>query len=120
MDCIRLKAESLTQRVEEDWGSLTWLASKTLLHSDGLTLGRVIIKRGMSNPRHSHPNSEEILYLLEGRLEHTIEDKKVLLEKGDTLRIKAGVVHNALSIGDLDADMIVVYPTPDRKIIYEA
>ena len=43
----------------------------------------------------------------------------MLLKEGDTLRIDAGVAHNAMSIGDVDADMIVVYPTPDRQFITE-
>ena len=60
-----------------------------------------------------------LLYLLEGKLKHYVGDRIIILEKGDTLRIEAGVAHYAVSIGDSDADMIVVYPTPERKIVYE-
>ena len=114
---IRRKTEAEDQKIDESWGSITWLANKTLLEVDGMIVGRVVIKPGMENPRHCHPNSDEILYLLKGKLEHSLGDEKVILEEGDTLRVQAGIVHNAVNIGDEDADMIVVYPTSDRQLV---
>ena len=111
---VRPAAEALGQRIEEDWGSLTWLASQAIGNARGLTLGRVVIRPGRSNPRHSHPNCEEALYLLCGRLEHTLGDETTVLEAGDTLVLDAGVPHNATNIGSEDADMIVVYSSGVR------
>ncbi|MHC4714265.1 MAG: cupin domain-containing protein [Planctomycetota bacterium] len=88
-------------------------------NAQGLTLGRVVIRKGQSNPRHAHSNCEEALYLLAGRLEHTVGGEKVTLEAGDTLVIPAGVFHNALSIGDSDADMIVAYSSGTREFEVE-
>lgn len=107
-------------RIEESWGSLIWLAGKQMGNMDGLTLGRVVIRRGMSNPRHSHPNCGEVLYLLSGRLDHTIGDDRVIMEPGDTLVVPAGVPHNATSIGETDADMMVAYDSGDRQFRPEA
>ena len=104
---VRTAAEA--HRIEEDWGSLTWLAGQKIGNAEGLTLGRVVIRKGMSNPRHSHPNCEEALYLLAGRLRHTMGNEEVILDKGDTIVLDAGVPHNATSIGEEDADMIVAY-----------
>ena len=106
--------------IEEDWGWLHWLASGKLAQTDGLTVGRVLIKKGKSNPRHRHNLSEEVLHLLRGRLEHSVGEDKVVLEAGDTLRIPPGVFHNALSVGDEDAEMIVTYNTADRDFEKEA
>ncbi|HPD14519.1 MAG TPA: cupin domain-containing protein [Planctomycetota bacterium] len=111
---IRTAAEAAAHRVEERWGSLTWLAGRGIGNAQGLTLGRVVIRRGMSNPRHSHPNCEEALYLLRGRLRHTMGDAQVVLEPGDTLVLDAGVPHNATSIGEEDAEMVVAYSSGDR------
>ena len=112
---VRRAAEADAARIVEPWGSLTWLASQPIGNAAGLTLGRVVIKPGMSNPRHTHPNCEEALYLLRGRLEHTLGGRAVVLEAGDTLIADAGVPHNATNIGDEDADMIVVYSSGDRQ-----
>ena len=110
----RSKAEAADGRIEEDWGSLTWLTSEALTGSD-ITVGRVIIKKGMSNPRHAHANCTEVLYLLSGTLQHDIEGERLVQHAGDTVVVPAGVVHIALSVGDDDADMIVAYPSGQRQ-----
>lgn len=106
-------------RVETSWGSLRWLANREVGNVAGLTLGRVVIRRGQSNPRHAHQTCEEVLYLLAGRLEHTVGDQSVTLGPGDTLAIPASAFHNARSIGDEDADMIVAYSTGERDFVLE-
>jgi quercetin dioxygenase-like cupin family protein len=111
---LRTAAESAASRVEADWGRLEWLASGPLGNASGHTLGRVVIKKGMANPRHRHSNCEESLFLMSGRLEHSVGDEVVTMEAGDTLVVEAGVPHNAKSIGDEDAVMIVAYSSAER------
>ncbi|MFO8007159.1 MAG: cupin domain-containing protein [Candidatus Brocadiia bacterium] len=108
------EAEAGSERIEADWGSLTWLAGHARGNAEGLTLGRVIIHPGCRNPSHRHPNCEEALYLLSGRLRHFIGPEEVTLEAGDTLVISAGEGHYAVNIGDQDADMIVAYSSGRR------
>ncbi len=110
----RTNAESDADKVVTKWGSLTWLASNDLGNCQEMTLGRVVIKKGMKNPRHTHGNCVEILYLLKGKLEHTLEDKSVVMNPGDTLIAPAGLMHNAINIGDEDADMMVIYSDGSR------
>ena len=105
--------------IQESWGSLRWLASGPLANARGLTLGRVVIHKGKSNPRHYHTTCEEALTLLRGRIEHTAGDRTVAMGPGDTLVIPAGVPHNATSVGDEDADMIVAYSSADRDFHLE-
>ena len=115
----RPAADALGKRIEEDWGWLMWLASAKLSECSGLTVGRVLIRKGKNNPRHRHPLSEEVLHLLRGSLDHSVGDDHVLLKAGDTLRVPPGVFHNALSVGDEDAEMIVSYNSPDRDFELE-
>ncbi len=112
-------AEAATRRVDASWGSLRWLASQAVGNVLGVTLGRVVIRRGHANPRHCHPSCEEVLYLLAGRLEHSLGEQIVVLEPGDTLVIPPGVFHNARSVGDIDADMMVAYSTGVRDFVLE-
>lgn len=115
MNWIRRSAdEAGKSRVNEDWGSLTWLASKALTDCEGLTVGRVVIRKGQQNPRHSHANCREVLYLLSGHLEHEVGGEWVSLAPGDTLVVDAGVAHHARSTGEVDADMIVIYDSGER------
>jgi quercetin dioxygenase-like cupin family protein len=100
--------------INEDWGSLSWVASKPLGNAEGITVGRATIKAGQTNPRHRHPKSEEVLYLLKGRINHTLNDKTITMSAGDVITIAPGVFHNASCIGSEDADMIVVYSQGTR------
>jgi quercetin dioxygenase-like cupin family protein len=106
--------EAAGKRAEEKWGSLTWLGSTQIGNLKDMTVGRVIIKKGHSNPRHAHGNCAELLYLLKGKLEHTMGNEKIVVNPGDTLVVEPGVFHNALSIGEEDADMMVCYSTGTR------
>jgi quercetin dioxygenase-like cupin family protein len=104
---IRTRGEQ--KDIYEDWGSLTWLAGTEYGNADGLVLGRVTLKAGMSNPRHRHPRCEEVLYMLKGRIVHSLGNESFTLSAGDTITIPAGVFHDAKCISDEDADMIVAY-----------
>mgnify|MGYP000583682761 CR=1 FL=1 len=116
---IRTAKESEATKINEEWGSLNWVASKATGNTKNITVGRVTIKKGQSNPRHSHSNCEEVLYLLSGQLEHSIGDETVILRAGDTLVIGPGIAHNAINIGDEDADMIVAYSSGVREFQLE-
>lgn len=117
---VRTGKQADSAKIPESWGHLNWLANASLLGATGVTLGRVLICKGQSNPRHRHNRCEEVLYLLTGRLRHTVGDDSVILEAGDSLLIPAGIFHNAFSIGDVDADMIVAYSTAHRDFEPEA
>lgn len=119
MRTVVKREESEAQGKEEPWGSLCWLASQQIGNAESLTLGRVLIKAGQSNPRHAHSACEEVLYLLSGTLEHTIGDDRYTLEPGDTIAIPRGVFHSAVSIGAEDADMIVAYSSGSRDFQLE-
>lgn len=116
---LRSGKDAERDKINENWGSLNWLAGNNIGNAQGVTVGRVTIKKGESNPRHSHFNCEEVLYLLKGRLEHSMGDEKVVLEPGDTLVVNTGVPHDAVSIGETDADMIVAYSSGDRDFVPE-
>ena len=74
-----LRRASQHEVITEDWGTLSWVASKPLGNAEGLTLGRATIKAGQTNPRHRHPKSEEVLYLLKGQIRHSLGDKTITM-----------------------------------------
>ncbi|MEO8619603.1 MAG: cupin domain-containing protein [bacterium] len=70
---------------------------------------RVDIAAGMGSARHKHPG-EEIIYVLEGRLEYTIDGKApVTLKPGDVLFVPAGVVHSARNPGRVNGAELATY-----------
>lgn len=109
----RILRATEAERITEDWGVIEWVASRKLNGSD-VTVGRVVIRPGRSNPRHAHHTCQEVLYLLSGTLDHTLRDVVVRLEAGDTIVVPAGVVHNARNVGGGEAEMIVAYSSGER------
>lgn len=114
-ELMRTKDQSDARRKDTSWGSLTWLASDEIGNCPSMTVGRVVIRAGHSNPAHAHDNCDEVLYLLAGRLEHAVDERTVTMNPGDTLVVPAGCMHHARSTGEVDADMIVTYSAGRRE-----
>ncbi len=117
---FRSNADSTGSSSRHDWGSLTWMANEELTQTAGITLGRTVIRPGKCNPRHCHPNCEEVLYLMKGQLRHSVGDRLIDMRAGDTISIPAGVYHNAVNTGTEDADMIVAFSSGKRDFQLEA
>ena len=98
------------------WGYMQWLCSGAQFADAQQTVGYVEINAGAKNPKHLHPNSDEVLYLLEGTLDHSLDDAVYRITPGMSIHIPQGVAHDAHNPGTTTARMIVTYPTPDRQV----
>ncbi len=102
------------------WGSLTWFVSKALGNSDTLTVGRCLIHPGCANPVHVHPNCDEVLHVLQGRVRHSMGDAHAVeMAVGDTISVPMGLAHNATNIGDEDAICLISFSSAERKTLNE-
>jgi quercetin dioxygenase-like cupin family protein len=104
---------------EQEWGRLVWMVSGALGNSETMTVGRCFIKPGHANPAHYHPNCDEVLYVLRGRIEHRVDDEYVEMNAGDTISIPTGRIHNARNIGSEEAEFVISFSAPDRQVIGE-
>ena len=75
------------------------------------------INAGMTNPKHYHPNCDEVLYLLEGEVDHSLGGDVVHLTPGMTMHIPTGMIHNAVNCGTIVARMVIAYSSGDRKAV---
>lgn len=99
------------------WGSIQWLANELMMPGSTLTFGYVQIAPGMKNPKHYHPTSDEVLYLLEGTLDHSLGDEIHRIEPGMSIHIPTGIVHDAINRSGQTARMVVAYSTGDRQTV---
>jgi quercetin dioxygenase-like cupin family protein len=99
------------------WGSIQWLCDGQIFADAQQTFGYVRIEPGAKNPRHLHPNSDEVLLLLEGELQHSLGEESYQLLPGMAIHIPQGVEHDARNTGDVTARMVVAYPTSDRRVV---
>ena len=81
---------------------------------------RIDIAPGVLAPRHTH-HGEEVIYVLEGTLEYTLDGKPpVTLKAGDVLFIPNGVVHSARNIGGVNAAELATYIVEKGKALVTA
>jgi quercetin dioxygenase-like cupin family protein len=98
-----------------DWGRLIWYASAGIGNAGEMTLGRCILKPGHENPRHIHPNCEEILQVISGQILHTLGDNSFEMGPGDTICIPQDLVHNARNVGDEEAVLLIAFSSAMRQ-----
>jgi quercetin dioxygenase-like cupin family protein len=109
--------EAITQTF--DWGYLNWFVNAQIGNSSEMTLGKCTIKPGQENPRHYHPNCEEILQVISGTIAHTMGDDVFEMGPGDTIVIPPNIMHNARNVGSQDAVMTIAFSSADRQTIGE-
>ena len=99
------------------WGTMFWFGHRDLGNTSGLTMGRMAMKPGGANDAHHHPNCEEVLYLLRGRVEHCIGGEMVVQEAGDFVTVPAGVSHQSTNISEEEADLIIAFSSDAREFV---
>ena len=104
-------------RDEFDWGAIEWLANSALLAGSAMSFGHVVLQAGAANPRHYHPNCQELLFVLEGSVDHEVGGQTVELGSGALLHIPQGTAHQARA-RDRGAVMVVVYSTEQRETVW--
>ena len=100
------------------WGSIKWLMGQSIDADAEQTFGMVYINAGEQNPPHYHPNCEEILYVLSGTCEHTYDDQRFQLGTGDSIRVPAGVKHQAINNGWEPIRAIISFSAGDRQTVF--
>lgn len=102
-----------------EWGHLEWMIADSEGNSDTLTVGKCFIQPGQNNPVHHHPNSDEVLHVLKGRILNRVDDSYIEMGPGDTISIPLGAIHNAKNIGDDMCELVIIYDTAKREVIGE-
>jgi|GEM_PF-294336 len=103
--------------ITNPWGELRWYTSAEMGNSRTMTTGVARLKPGQSNPRHFHPNCDEVLHVVSGRIRHTMNEVTVEMAAGDTVSIPQGVLHNATNVGTEDAVLAISFSTAYRQAV---
>lgn len=97
------------------WGNLRWLVGAEQMPGAEQTLGVVEIFPGKRNDLHSHPNCEELLYVVSGECDHLLGEEMVHLTPGSVIRIPRGVKHWALCTSAEPLRAVIAFSAPDRR-----
>ncbi|ANT54273.1 cupin domain-containing protein [Mesorhizobium amorphae] len=98
-----------------DWGHLTWLVGEQEMPGSEQTFGVVTIYPGKRNALHSHPNCEELLFVMSGECDHLLGDEVIPLSPGSVIRIPRGVRHWAHCTSEEPLRAVISFSSPDRR-----
>jgi quercetin dioxygenase-like cupin family protein len=102
-----------------DWGRLAWLSNPPSTGARQLTVIDVTLSPGKGHDFHKHPDQEEVIYAVSGKVEQWIDKEKRILAPGDAAFIPAGTVHASFNIGDGEAKVVAILGPCLGSIGYE-
>ena len=102
-----------------DWGRLGWMSNPPSTGAKQLTVIDVTLSPGKGHDFHKHPDQEEVIYVVAGKVEQWIDRKKQVLGPGDCAFIPADVVHASFNIGDAHAKIVAILGPCVGEIGYE-
>ncbi|WP_226022997.1 cupin domain-containing protein [Halomicrobium salinisoli] len=106
------------ETLELDWGTIKWLSTPETTGSETFSAGIVVVEPGKGHERHTHPDSEEVLFVLSGRGVQMIDDEEQEIRPGDMLHIPAGVEHSTTNTSWEPLRFLAMYgpPGPEAEI----
>lgn len=100
-----------------DFGRVHWAVRDGDPPGAESTIGLAIFDGGKSNARHIHPNCEEVVYVMEGEVQHTLGAERTTLRAGDLIVVPRNVPHQLINTGRAAARVYIVFSSPDRQFV---
>jgi len=100
-----------TDQVEREqlpFGGLAWLSRPATTGARDLVVIDVELLPGQGHNFHKHPDQEEVLYLISGRVEQWLERESRILKPGDAIFINKGVVHASFNTSKEPARFLAI------------
>ena len=91
-----------------DWGQLKWLSHPPSTGARQLTVIDVTLAPGKGHDFHKHPDQEEVLYVVAGKVEQWVDREKRMLGAGDSAFVPKDMVHASFNAGESDAKIVAI------------
>jgi quercetin dioxygenase-like cupin family protein len=85
-----------------------WMVRPEVCEARDLQVCRAVLPAGEGHNFHTHPELEEVIYVLEGSVEQWVETEKRMLRPGEVAHIPKGVVHATFNPTDADAVILAI------------
>jgi quercetin dioxygenase-like cupin family protein len=102
-----------------DWGRLGWLSNPPNTGAKQLTVIDVSLDPGKGHNFHKHPDQEEVILVVAGKVEQWVDRDKRILGPGDSAFIPGDVVHASFNVGDTPAKIVAILGPCVGPIGYE-
>ena len=94
---------------------LGWHSSPSFTSCKNVVVVEAVFVEGKSHAFHRHPNQEEVIYVLEGRIEQWLEKEKSVLGPGESLFIPANVIHATYNVFPAPAKILAILSPPSGE-----
>lgn len=115
--------ESEVAEVEHPGRFMRWLANEHSLRAKNLSVCVIRVMPGETvRPAHSHPNSEELIYIINGSGKVMIEDEVGEVTAGSAILFEQGKIHMLQNSGNIEMKVICFFAPAtniDNYKIYE-
>lgn len=93
-----------------DWGSIKWGVTEDYFPGAPATVGEVVINPTKGHDIHTHPESDEVLVVLEGTGVQTVGDSGPFpVGPGDSIFIPQGTEHSTFNTGWRQLRILAIY-----------
>jgi len=98
------------EALKEDYKGRTnyWVCRPEVCEAKDLQICRAVLPAGEGHNFHTHPELEEVIYVLEGQVEQWVEKETRLLGPGEVAHIPKGIVHATFNPTAHDAVILAV------------
>lgn len=98
------------ESIKEDFKGRTnhWLCRPEITETKALQICRATLPPGEGHGFHHHPQLEEVIFVLTGRVEQWVDREMKILNPGELAHIPAGVVHATFNAGPEDASILAI------------
>ncbi len=98
--CLRFVTSKEAIVEHQPWGPHEWLARPGLVEAERLQLVRVRMPPGCAHRLHRHPCFEELLYVVDGKVEQWVGRQKRILGPGELAHVPRNEVHGSYNCFD--------------------
>jgi quercetin dioxygenase-like cupin family protein len=98
------------EALKEDYKGRTnyWVCRPEVCAAEDLQICRAVLPAGEGHNFHTHPELEEVIYVLEGEVEQWVEKEFRRLGPGEVAHIPRGVVHATFNPTGKDAVILAI------------
>ncbi|PKQ46674.1 cupin domain-containing protein [Confluentibacter flavum] len=102
--------ESDVEEVSHPGRFMKWLANEDSLQAKNLSVCVIRVLPGETvRPAHSHPNSEELIYIINGEGKVMIENEVGDVRSGSAILFEQGKIHMLKNTGDTEMKVICFF-----------
>lgn len=90
------------------WCTVEWMSNPEIVGARDILLVRATFQAGQAHKFHTHPNREEIIYVLEGEAEQWVEDQARRLGPGEMAHIPRNTPHATINRGRVPLKFLAI------------